>query len=186
VSPEREDGTLIISASGVLLGVWCVLAWKGRSHYDLVYCLDSSTQQWTPLLSEEQAASEELESALRSLIVRQHELDVARRAEEDRASVAAIEALHLSEGIPSSIPDERMDTAAATTSTEMPSSSAAATIAAAVSSDDQHSPQNSAAPATPIGDVLASSGVASTSPGETMLHTAVQCWRHDRPRARDR
>jgi hypothetical protein len=179
VSPDQDDGcNIFASTSGVLPEQWCVLVWKGRSHYDLVYRLDSSTQQWTPLLSEEHAASVELETALRSLIVRQHELDLARRAEEDSASMAAIEATHLSEVIPSSILDERMDPAAATTSTDMPSSSAVA-VAAVVSSHDERSPQNSAAPATPIGDVLASSGVASSSPGETESHAAAHCWRHD-------
>ncbi len=187
VSPE--GGAVDTSPSETLPGGWCVLAWKGQSHYDLVYCLDSSTQRWSPLLTKEQAASVELEAALRSFMVRQHELDRARRAEEDCASLAAIEAMGLSEDVSSSgsahraalatsIPDERMGTAAAATSTVLPSSAAAA------SSQDRSSAQNSAAPAIPTGDALVSvpSTVASSSPGEAELHAAAH-WGHQSAKA---
>jgi hypothetical protein len=114
-------------------------------------------------------------------MIRQHELDLARRAEEERASLAAIDAMQLSEDVPSSdpahaaasvtsIPRERFGTTVATATTMLPYAAPAA--AAAASPQDLQSPQDSAASfmalPTPAGDIHASSpNPVASFPGET-------------------
>ena len=96
------DGRVLDIHKEVTSAKWCVLTWKAREHYDLVYCMNSSTHKWSCILTKEQATSVLPKEALCSFMIRQHELDLVRRAEENRASEAASKAMHSSDDTPSS------------------------------------------------------------------------------------
>jgi hypothetical protein len=76
---------------------WCVLPWKGKTHYDLVYHVDSSSQCWTPIYTQDQALSTELDKTVRDFIRHQHIQDEAKKAEDEKSSTAVAEAMQLKE-----------------------------------------------------------------------------------------